>query len=411
MKQRILRFNSELHAVRNWKAPNLNKKIHVLVKDNIGVSGFPTSAGSYALRKLNLPDAFCIRQLRKNPEIDVFGKTNLTELAGFVTSNVLSFGYSEIGGVERNPHGNYPCGGSSAGSAIAEAAGFCDAAIGTETRGSLMIPGFRNGVFSFKPTRGSVSRSGIIPLSASFDAPGVLARNLQLLKEVFLSMVGFDPSDPVSFDFRELSRLPDKEKRRILFVVDRGAGELGLIQSRLRWFIQALKMNGFDLVVVDKPSVDFDYKTISSLEIRKAMTSFLQKFGSSSEPKSFEDLVRHYRERPNSHKFGMERLEDALSMKELSEEELTLLVSHNIAKANHCVERLLNSYDSDFLMFADYVDWFAIGGGPSITLPIDFSSELPVSVMLAGKQKTDLELLSLAEEVSRITKGKQLLKA
>jgi len=51
----------------------------------------------------------------------------------------LPYGYSELGGFGRNPHGNCPCGGSSAGSAIAVAAGFCDAALGTETRGSLMI--------------------------------------------------------------------------------------------------------------------------------------------------------------------------------------------------------------------------------------------------------------------------------
>ena len=48
-----------------------------------------------------------------------------------------------------------------------------------------MIPGFRNGVYSFKPTRGLVSRTGIIPLSSSFDAPGVLTRNPALLKRGF----------------------------------------------------------------------------------------------------------------------------------------------------------------------------------------------------------------------------------
>ncbi len=72
---------------------------------------------------------------------------------------------------------------------------------GQRTRGSIMIPAMYNGVYGFKPTRGSISRTGIIPLSSSFDAPGVLARNPELLKEVFLSMTGYDSSDPQSFDF------------------------------------------------------------------------------------------------------------------------------------------------------------------------------------------------------------------
>ena len=45
MKTRLLQFNEKLHAVRKWKDPQADKAIHLLVKDNIGVSGFPTSAG------------------------------------------------------------------------------------------------------------------------------------------------------------------------------------------------------------------------------------------------------------------------------------------------------------------------------------------------------------------------------
>ena len=66
MKTRLLQFNEKLHAVRKWKDPQADKAIHLLVKDNIGVSGFPTSAGSYALKDLELPDAFCIQRLRRN---------------------------------------------------------------------------------------------------------------------------------------------------------------------------------------------------------------------------------------------------------------------------------------------------------------------------------------------------------
>ena len=79
IKSRLLHLNGMLHAVRKWKDPQADKAIHLLVKDYIGVAGFPTSAGSYALKDLELPDAFCIQRLRRNPNIDFFGKNHLTE--------------------------------------------------------------------------------------------------------------------------------------------------------------------------------------------------------------------------------------------------------------------------------------------------------------------------------------------
>lgn len=68
MKTRLLQFNEKLHAVRKWKDPQADKAIHLLVKDNIGVSGFPTSAGSYALKDLELPDAFAFKDCAGTPK-------------------------------------------------------------------------------------------------------------------------------------------------------------------------------------------------------------------------------------------------------------------------------------------------------------------------------------------------------
>lgn len=403
MKSRLLRINKKLHAVRKWKDPQADKAIHLLVKDNIGVSGFPTSAGSYALKDLELPDAFCIQRLRRNPKIDIFGKTHLTELAGFVTSNVLPYGYSELGGFGRNPHGNCPCGGSSAGSAIAVAAGFCDAALGTETRGSLMIPGFRNGVFSFKPTRGLISRRGIIPLSSSFDAPGVLARNPEILREVFLAMVGVDPEDDQSFELTKTESNPSR--KRIVFCINRKLGEMELLQTKLRPFLAQLKLNGFEVTVIDLPEVNFDYKTISSADIRSDMTEFLQRYGSVNEPGSFEKLVERYRERPHAHLYGMERLEEALALPQIAKSDLKKLVRANVAKARNLINSILDRYDADFIGFLNFVDWFSIGGGPSCTLPVSFETKPPISIMLGSRVGNDLALLEIVQEFSRIAKA------
>lgn len=405
IKSRLLHLNGMLHAERKWKDPQADKAIHLLVKDNIGVAGFPTSAGSYALKDLELPDAFCIQRLRRNPNIDFFGKTHLTELAGFVTSNVLPYGYSELGGFGRNPHGNFPCGGSSSGSAIAVAAGFCDAALGTETRGSLMIPGFRNGVFSFKPSRGLVSRTGIIPLSSSFDAPGVLARNPEILREVFLSMIGVDPADDQSFELRSKESKPSR--KRIILCVNRSLGEMELLQTKLRSFLAQLKLNGFEIIFIDVPEVSFDYKTISSTDIRADITKFLHRYGPDNEPRSFEGLVECYRERPHAHLYGMERLEDALAMPQIEKSELKKLVQENVAKARNLINSILDRYDADFVGFLNFVDWFSIGGGPSSTLPVSFETKPPISIMLGSRLGNDLALLDIVQEFSEVAKAAQ----
>ncbi len=96
ISQRIKEFNSELRAIRDYREPDPSKKLHVLVKNNIGLEDFATSAGSKFFKELKLKDAFCVHLL-KEEGADVFGTTNMTELAGFVTTAHPNRGYSYIG--------------------------------------------------------------------------------------------------------------------------------------------------------------------------------------------------------------------------------------------------------------------------------------------------------------------------
>lgn len=404
MEERIEKYNHILHAIRSYKSPNIYKGIHLLVKDNIGVSDFFTSAGSYALRNMKVPDAFCISQLRKNSEIDIFGKTHLTELAGFVTTSVLKKGYSELGGFGRNPHGNtLDCGGSSVGSAVAVSAGFCDAALGTETRGSLMIPGLLNGVFSFKPTRGTVSRTGIVPLSSSYDSPGVLGRNLDVIETVFNSMLGKDDEDHQSFSFNSNNAKNTSYQRNLLFLIDRQVGHLDLLLGPLSPLLEALKNSGFTITFLDRPTVEFDYKTISSLEIKKDLSAFLKRYGSKAEPSSFEELVSLYRTRPSSHKFGMKRLDDAFRLQPMDEKSLKNLVQQNVSRANATIETILEQYNSSFLLSLSFIDWWSIGGGPSLAIPVGKINGVPLGIMIGTKKCSDYSLLKVSKEISRIS--------
>lgn len=166
--------------------------IPVLIKDNIEVKGWPTSAGSVLLREVIAhQDAPLVTTLRHAGAI-LIGKTAMHELAAGIT------GASSLSGFTHNAwlEGRSP-GGSSSGSAVAVAAGYVPLAIGSDTAGSVRIPAAFNALFGLRMTRGAISIDGIVPLSPTQDIPGPLVRcaeDLRLATEV-LSGQRFDASD------------------------------------------------------------------------------------------------------------------------------------------------------------------------------------------------------------------------
>lgn len=166
--------------------------IPILIKDNIEAVGLPGTAGSLALAGRTVThDAALVARLRANGAI-ILGATNLSEWANIRSSKSTS-GWSAVGGLTANPWKYaYSAGGSSSGSGAAIAAGFAPLAVGTETDGSIICPASLNGLVGIKPTVGVVSTHGVVPISASQDSPGPMARSVKdaaLLLEV-LSDIG-----------------------------------------------------------------------------------------------------------------------------------------------------------------------------------------------------------------------------
>src|SRR5262249_11204438 len=86
-------------------------------------------------------------------------------------------------------------GGSSGGSAAALAAGLADAALGTDTGGSIRIPAAFCGIVGFKPTFGLVPLDGCWPLAPSYDHAGPMAREVAVCAAMMVALVpGFEPS-------------------------------------------------------------------------------------------------------------------------------------------------------------------------------------------------------------------------
>ncbi|HKO82425.1 MAG TPA: amidase, partial [Chitinophagaceae bacterium] len=173
--------------------------IPVLIKDNIDTGDkMMTTAGSLALEGHKASkDAFIIKQLREAGAV-LLGKTNLSEWANF-RSNRSTSGWSSRGGQTKNPCilDRNPC-GSSSGSGVAVAANLCTVAIGTETDGSIIAPASFNGIVGIKPTVGLLSRSGIIPISATQDTAGPMARTVKDAAILLGALTGIDEADKVT---------------------------------------------------------------------------------------------------------------------------------------------------------------------------------------------------------------------
>jgi amidase len=173
--------------------------IPVLVKDNIATTdAMETTAGSLALvGQRPRREAQVVARLREAGAV-ILGKTNLSEWANFRGNGSVS-GWSGRGGQTRNPYAlDRNPSGSSSGSAAAVSANLCVVAIGTETNGSIMSPASVCGVVGVKPTVGLVSRSGIIPISASQDTAGPLARTVRDAALLLQAIAGPDDRDPIT---------------------------------------------------------------------------------------------------------------------------------------------------------------------------------------------------------------------
>ncbi|WP_298308692.1 amidase [uncultured Erythrobacter sp.] len=160
------------------------------VKANISVKGMPFHAGVGAWEgRVADADAEVVKRLRAEGAV-ISGILNMEEGALGAKTDNPHFGPTQ------NPHREgYSPGGSSGGSGAAVAAGLCDAALGTDTMGSVRIPAAHCGVYGFKPATDRVRQDGLIPAEPLLDAIGPLARDLDTLERVARVMSDFGEAD------------------------------------------------------------------------------------------------------------------------------------------------------------------------------------------------------------------------
>lgn len=182
-------------AAVNGQWAGLLHGMTMVIKDNIDTAGIETTCGSQFFKgRVPNADATVVRRLQQAGAI-VVGKATLHEVAFGARS------HNAVIGQCRNPYDlDYIPGGSSGGSGVAVATEMADAALGTDTGGSVRIPAAICGITGLRPTLGRVSNAGCLPVSELHDTIGPMARSAMDVARLFAVIAGYDDADPTSRD-------------------------------------------------------------------------------------------------------------------------------------------------------------------------------------------------------------------
>lgn len=164
--------------------------IPVILKDNVNTLDMPTTGGSLSLKGyIPQRNAFITQKLRSAGAI-ILAKANLHEFA------VWGETVSSLGGQTLNPYDlKRTPGGSSGGTAAGIASNFGTIGIGTDTLNSVRSPASANSLVGLRPTRGLISRSGIIPYSLTQDTAGPITRTVTDAAKTLEVIAGYDQTD------------------------------------------------------------------------------------------------------------------------------------------------------------------------------------------------------------------------
>jgi amidase len=413
--------------------------IPVLLKDNIDTGDkMLTTAGSLALVNSHAAqDAFLVKKLREAGAV-ILGKTNLSEWANFRSTHSTS-GWSARGGLTRNPYAleRNTC-GSSSGSGAAIAANLAVIAVGTETDGSIVCPSGINGIVGIKPTVGLVSRSGVIPISASQDTAGPMALSVADAAAMLTALAGADPKDsattvasrPAAVDYTSFLKRDGLRGARIGVARSLGGFD-ARVDGLLDQAIVAMRAQGAE--IVELPDFKIDEKlgdlelTVLKYEFKTGLNAYLAT--RSDAPKTMAELIAFNNQqaaRELQH-FGQEILIDSEAKGSLDSREYRDAAAKakrlagrdgiDAALKKHKLDALIGPtvglawltdlVNGDHYTGGNSAQAAAVAGYPHITVPAGFVAGLPVGVSFIGTAWSEPKLIQYAYAYEQATRARR----
>jgi amidase len=444
----VIEINPDAIAIaraldRERKAGHLRGPLHgipVFIKDNIDTHDrMMTTAGSLALLGSIAPrDSFVAQKLRDAGAV-ILGKTNLSEWANFRGENSTS-GWSGRGGLTKNPYAlDRNPSGSSSGSAVAVSAGFCAAAVGTETDGSLISPSAVCGIVSIKPTVGLISRSGIIPISRSQDTAGPMTRTVTDTAILLGVLAGVDPRDAATDANRGKSPAdyttsldPRGLNGARLGVARKYFDSAGIAKKLLETALDDMRRAGATLI---DPADDMALGsfgdaegTVMSYEFKDGINAYLASLGPNAPARMLEDLIQ-FNERNSATElrfFGQEEFLRAQKKGPLTDKAyLDALARCRRLSREEGIDAVMDRHQLDAIVApaggpAGVTDLVygdrdvggsstpaAVAGYPNITVPAGDIQGLPVGISFFGRAYSEPVLLKIAFAYEQATKHRK----
>jgi amidase len=416
----------------------------VLVKDNINVTGMPTTAGSVALTDNYAPyDASLITRLKVSGAI-IIGKANLTEFANYIATNMTS-GFSSLAGQVLNPyrpirlHGDTITlnpSGSSAGSGAASAAALSAITIGTETSGSILSPAYTNSIVGIKPTVGLISRFGVIPISSSQDIAGPMGRNVTDAAILLTVLAGYDPNDKVTGGI-EKAGVTDTDYTLSLKAGNLKGKRIGLVgipsenNAAYKPFQQVLqvlrdagaeiitKPDGSALTYYNPDNPDINPRPPSSIvfdyDFAKDLQAYLETLSADYPIKTMKHIVdfnnAYMKNDSAAFRYGQAILErcSELDLEAKKEQYLADRQQDILYARDHGIDYLLKEYDLDCIVATSNTGSTtgiaAKAGYPTVSIPLAYQggTRHPINLHFTGTAFSEARLIEMAYTVEQAT--------
>jgi aspartyl-tRNA(Asn)/glutamyl-tRNA(Gln) amidotransferase subunit A len=389
--------------------------IPIGVKDLVHTAGFPTSAGSRVLEGfVPTRDGVVVEKLRAGGAV-VVGKTVTHE-----------FAYGQDRPATRNAWDTtcYP-GGSSAGSGVSVAVGSAYGAIGTDTGGSVRVPAAVNGVVGLKPTYGRVSTRGVVPMSATLDSVGPMARTVRDVA-IMLGVVA-GPGGPDAAGYPDHGAIAEPVGDYLGGLDDDLSGvRIGVerayffypavtdgVRARVNAAIDQLAERGATVVEIDIP--DLDLTVPSGMAVLLGDTSewhqrYLREQGNRYGPEvrtmvELGELVlaTAYVKAQKTRTVVQRAYRSAFE-----EHGLTALVAPSVPCTTMPVAELAadltGSGDTAMSGFIHHNFLANVIGVPALSVPVGFDTdELPVGMQLYGRPFAEADLFRIGAAYQRVT--------